>query len=554
MNVLLINPCKPDIFPPPSLGFLNAYLRQRFSEINIRLVDIDAALELKEHEGPFDIIGVTIHSFALENVKSVFSRLSTLYRNSWWVAGGHHASALPEQMLKLGFDQVVIGPGEIAFEEIIKGNREQKIIGKMPDDSNLLSFPDYTGLKGLWTLPLHQGGRALPVISSRGCPFNCDFCASANFWHRKSFVRKPENVIEEIMYYLKNDKMDSFMFEDDNFTLIPRRAIEICEAIETRIRPYYSNLKWQAASRAESLTNDDLCHALVNAGCTHVWLGIESGSQTMLEGCAKGTTTEKMLAGIMNAERYGLRTVGQFIVGLPGETEATIKETEEFILKSKMSVIMVNKPWILPKTNLHTLALNTGFNDEIYFDNVPFYTIETAGKILDKWVEQLHKAWLRSLSESFPKRFYLEKNIYLYENSNVAAAAIEIAKGLMETKQFNEAVEYLSKALSFHEQSSGTNESVTAVTAEELAKCYKESGHYKEAAEYFKQAFQYYELYYGMGNSSTRKVLAELVYCSMRIEGIGTVRKYLITDLILIKCILKYFKKLIRNGIKKFLK
>jgi len=158
------------------------------------------------------------------------------------------------------------------------------------------------------------------------------------------------------------------------------------------------------------------------------------------------------------------------------------------------------------------------------------------------------------LSESFPKRFYLEKNIYLYENSNVAAAAIEIAKGLMETKQFNEAVEYLSKALSFHEQSSGTNESVTAVTAEELAKCYKESGHYKEAAEYFKQAFQYYELYYGMGNSSTRKVLAELVYCSMRIEGIGTVRKYLITDLILIKCILKYFKKLIRNGIKKFLK
>jgi anaerobic magnesium-protoporphyrin IX monomethyl ester cyclase len=392
MNILLINPSPPDIFPPPALGYLKAFIKAQVPQAAVQLADFQAALRLASSAMSYDLIGISVHSFAVRNTMALLSRLKQRFPHAHFVAGGHHASALPDQVLAWGFDQVVIGPGEEALVEIIGGNREKKLLGHPSSNLDDLPFPDYAGLGGQWSLPLYQRGKALPIISSRGCPYQCRFCASSNFWHRRWFSRSPDNVLAEISLRLQSGQMNAFMFEDDNFTLKRSRALEICHRLATEIRPRFPYLRWQAASRAESLADAELCEALAAAGCTHLWLGVESGSAAILERCAKNTTVERMLAGIETAHTYGLETVGQFIVGLIGETDLTIEESRDFIKRSKLSFVGVNKAWVLPGTYLYDYAVEKGFQAESYWDGVPFFTWEHPEAVLDQWAAVLQQA------------------------------------------------------------------------------------------------------------------------------------------------------------------
>lgn len=391
MNLLLINPWEPELFPPPGLGYLKAFAMAKIPGLQVELADWTPGIDISDPDG-FQIIGVTVHSFAVRNLPFLVKYLRQRFPSAHLVAGGHHASALPNQLLGLGFDQVVVGPGEAALVAVLEGNRQSILYGVSIPDINDYPIPDYSGLTGEWTLPLSQGGRALPIISSRGCPFECKFCASSSFWGRRWFPRAPDRVVEEIIYRLENSQMDSFMFEDDNFTLQRDRAIEICRLLDSEVRPRWPQLRWQAASRAETLDDRELCRAMVLAGCTHVWLGIESGAEEILYECSKATTPEKMLQGIKIAEESGLRTVGQFIVGLVGESDRTIEASCNFIRQSSLSLVGANKAWVLPRTYLHEHALRMGFNNEEYLKGVPFFTWENPESRLEKWVIKLQSA------------------------------------------------------------------------------------------------------------------------------------------------------------------
>jgi radical SAM superfamily enzyme YgiQ (UPF0313 family) len=166
------------------------------------------------------------------------------------------------------------------------------------------------------------------------------------------------------------------MFEDDNFTANKKRAIEICQGISG---------SWQCASRAESL-DDELCHALKQSGCHTIWLGIESFSQRSLDRCNKNTTVERMIKGIETAERHGIATMCQFIIGLPGDTIADIKETARIRRRVRMSRYGVNIAWVLPATDIYSKAKERGMNDEVYLQSgAPFYTFEQSIETLRYW-------------------------------------------------------------------------------------------------------------------------------------------------------------------------
>jgi len=362
MRVLLINPWKGECFPPPSIGYLQA-VGKNYAEITAR--DYSEAMLLRDD---FDLVGVTFHSFSVKYAKSIRDKFKGRL-----ICGGHHPTALPEQMLSIGYDQVVIGEGENAFIDILKGNKNKIIHGK-ETDIETLPFPDYTGLKG-------ERIMGMPVISSRGCPFKCSFCASADFWKRKWRMRTPENVVSEIKSIGKE-----FMFEDDNFTLKKDRAINICEKLGT-------GYKWQCASRAESLQDAELCRALAKAGCHTVWLGIETLSQESLDRCNKATTVEKMLNGIATAESNGLNTMSQFIVGLPDETEKDILETVRNIKRSRIRRKGLQILWILPNTEIHKRAKVKGFNDNVYLSTgAPLYTYEQNLQTLNRWSNLIRTA------------------------------------------------------------------------------------------------------------------------------------------------------------------
>lgn len=363
--MLLINPWESDVFPPPSLGYIQASVKT-LPDVDVVAKDLRFALN---DNSEYDLVAVSFHSFSVKYARMIREK----FKDVRLVCGGHHPSALPDQMLSIGYDQVCIGEGEIAIQEIIKGDSSPIINGKsMKIDS--IPFPNYEGFTGNWSM-------GLPIISSRGCPFKCSFCSSSEFWGRKWKMRSAENVVEEII----SRNVKQFMFEDDNFTVNRKRAFDICDAIA----PY--NFSWQCATRAETLVDEELVIKLKNSGCKVVWLGIESFSQETLDRCNKHTAVEKMMSGIAMAEKHGIETVSQFIVGLPGDRIENIEETARNVKRSRVRRKAVNIMWLLPNTEAYTKAKEKGFDENIYLiSGAPFYTYEQNYDTLSKWANLIN--------------------------------------------------------------------------------------------------------------------------------------------------------------------
>ena len=141
MRVLLINPWIDDYLPPPAIGYLQAALKHW--KVDVKVCNLEQAFNIEDN---FDLVGVTFHSFSVRFARQIRDKFKCHL-----VCGGHHPSALPDQMLTIGYDQVVIGEGEDAMIDIIMGNREQKVYsdqvkGKYFNSIDDIPFPDYSGL------------------------------------------------------------------------------------------------------------------------------------------------------------------------------------------------------------------------------------------------------------------------------------------------------------------------------------------------------------------------------------------------------------------------
>jgi len=368
MRILLINPWEGEVFPTPAIGYLQAVIK--IIGQNIRAIDLS---EIYKDLTVYDLVAVTFHSFSVKYAKQIRN-----YFKGRLICGGHHPSALPDQMLSIGYNQVVIGEGEKAIIDIINGDISSKVYGEISDIDSI-PFPDYSGLG-------YTGEMGLPVISSRGCPFNCNFCASTHFWNRKYRMRSVDNVLNEILFRL-NRGLKTWMFEDDNFTANKKRAIDICSGISEM-----GKYSWQCASRAESL-DEELCKALSLAGCKTIWLGVESLSQDSLDRCNKNSTVENMLKGIEIAESFGMETMSQFISGIPGDSIQNINETVANIRRSKIKRRGTNILWLLPNTLAYQKAKERGFSDDIYLQSgAPFYTYEQDINTLNHWSNLINTA------------------------------------------------------------------------------------------------------------------------------------------------------------------
>ncbi len=363
MKVLLINPWHEDQLPPPAIGYLQSSLKAKGVDVIAR--NLQEAYELKDD---YDLVGVSFHTFSMVHAVEIRNHFKGRL-----ICGGHHPSALPEQMIKIGYDQVVIGEGEEAIMKIIEGNYDQ-IVRSEPTDINLFPFPDYAGLK--FTGFPH----GIPVISSRGCPFKCLFCGSSAFWGHKYKTRTAENVIEEIEH-LKSSGYKTWIFYDDNFIANKKRALQICSAMD-------GSYIWEAVARAEDL-DDVICNELYRAGCRRLHLGVESLSQDALDRMGKHTTVEKMLKGVECAEKSGIATMSLFLVGMPGDSFEDIEITRKYRLKSKITQYGANIVWILPNTEIYRKAKEYGFDEDSYLSGVPFYTYEHSLTELQQWASQI---------------------------------------------------------------------------------------------------------------------------------------------------------------------
>jgi anaerobic magnesium-protoporphyrin IX monomethyl ester cyclase len=184
------------------------------------------------------------------------------------------------------------------------------------------------------------------MMTSRGCPFNCDFCSKPVFG--ESFrQRSPGNVIAEVQEILSLG-YERVFFQDDCFTLSPRWVSSFCDEIGRRGVEF----EWECLSRVDSLTIE-LAREMREAGCRRVFFGLESGSDEVLKIMNKSTTVERARSAVQAASEAGIETGAFFILGYPGETDETILETIRFAVGLPLDYLSFSLPYPIPGTGLY---------------------------------------------------------------------------------------------------------------------------------------------------------------------------------------------------------
>ena len=318
-SVFLIND---GVFPPLGIMYLSAYLKKK----GVRVQCLDFGIGHKKEEAEANIVGI---SFTTPQRKEAFGLLDYYKEEGKYViAGGPHATHMPEECFRNGFHWVISGYGEEDLYQcvymLIKDKIEPRFCGESENidhypfpDRNCVPIKEYT-----YTI---DGIPATTIMTSRGCPYNCSFCARIDKTYKSQSAAR---TLSEIYSINNQFGFEAFMIFDDTFIANKKRLSYIANGVNG------SNFKFRCFSRS-NLINEKTCREMERMGIVEVGIGIESGSDAVLERNMKGTTRQVNLNAVHMLHDHGIRAKAFLIVGLPGETEETVKETESWIREAK---------------------------------------------------------------------------------------------------------------------------------------------------------------------------------------------------------------------------
>ena len=371
---------------PLNLAYLAAIVRRERSDIKVSIIDAEGLdMRLDElcrqvAERKPDLIGITCPTPAFYIIQELCLALKEQQPDATLILGGPHPTALPEQSLvETQSDVVVIGEGELTFLELV----ENLITGKALDDVaglafikdgkfiqttgrelitdlDMLPFPakDLLPLEQYYLPPTKRirEGKATNMLTSRGCPYPCTFCNARAFWGKKTRIRSIPNVLDEIQECVEVYELTEFSFHDELFTLRKDRVMEMCQGILDR----KLDISWTCMARSGSV-NPKLLAAMKKAGCGKIGFGFESGNQGMLEHMKKKESLENGLRSVRFCQETGIDVAGAFILGHPGETEETIKDTIRFAIELNVdsAAFFIAIPY--PGTELYDMAIQNGY-------------------------------------------------------------------------------------------------------------------------------------------------------------------------------------------------
>jgi radical SAM superfamily enzyme YgiQ (UPF0313 family) len=195
-----------------------------------------------------------------------------------------------------------------------------------------------------------HGYFSLNMVTTRGCPFHCNWCAKP-IWGQRYAMRSPDNVAQEMALVKATLAPDHLWFADDIFGLQPRWVAELAEAVEARD----AKIPFMIQSRVDLMTEKAVA-GLARAGCVEVWLGIESGSQKILDAMDKGTRREQIPAARERLRQAGIRACYFLQLGYPGETFADLEETLRLVRETLPDNIGVSVSYPLPGTKFHAMV------------------------------------------------------------------------------------------------------------------------------------------------------------------------------------------------------
>ena len=420
------------IFPPLGLAYIAAVLKKNNIPVKIlesNVFDLTHEQIKKEIiKYKPDIVGITSTTSLIEEANEIALLCDKKIKV---VVGGVHASSLPEETLKEvdRFDFLVRGEGEFTMLELvqkkpfekIKGlsyRKNEKIIHNPPRELNEnldeLPFPARE------LLPMDKyfsaGAKQTPsdyILSSRGCPYQCIFCADHLVHVRKFRFRSPENIIKEVEELYKKGGKD-WDFIDDNFTLINERVEKFCGLMMQK--GLNKKMSWRCANgiRVDRITTE-LLKKMKEAGCYMVSLGIESGNEEILRNMKKDTNLDKIRKAVKWCNEVGIETRGLFMFGNLGENEKTMQDTIDFAKSLDLDTATFHITIPFPNTDYWKIIKKEG---EIYPKSYRDYI--AYGNVIFKHGD-LDETTLIKMQKKAYKEFYFRPKIILKAIKNISS-------------------------------------------------------------------------------------------------------------------------------------
>ncbi len=265
---------------------------------------------------------------------------------SWSIVGGIHASMIPEDVVG-DFDQVFIGEGETRILDLLSGKIRDKIVyGERLEDLDDVPVPDFRLLKG-W-----EHMKAWPIMTSRGCPYNCTFCSVTEMFGQGYRMKSVEKVIKEIKSYDHN----WLFFVDDHFVVKKKRTQELLDAMHRE----KMHLRWSCQVRTELSKDPPLVDNMRKAGCKTVYIGFESINPKSLEEMHKHQTVKDIKRSVTVFKEYGINIHGMFMFGSDSDTKDIFKTTSKFCRESGLTSVQYMIMTPLPGTELYRQLENQG--------------------------------------------------------------------------------------------------------------------------------------------------------------------------------------------------
>lgn len=419
-------------YPPLGLLYIAKAAITKIPTLDIRIVD--AITDKLTHDdirrkiagfAP-DVVGLSVYTFTLIDALQVAQSVKTTVPSAKVVFGGFHPSIYPKETLLCSpyVDIAVAGEAEETFPELIgrildkepleglAGVSLKKTDGSIHLDNRIPFTKDLDGLPIIdrtivnyrkHTCILGAQGLSTNILSSRGCPFKCQYCYVNIKQYR---LRSIDNLLAEIRECIALGIHD-FFFVDDLFNINKERV----SAFSERIINEGLKISWSFRGRVDQI-NAEVLEKAKQAGCTRIHYGVESGVPEILKRICKGTDIQMVKNVIGLTKKAGIEVSSNIMIGLPGESPEETEQTIDFALALQTDYVQIAVFTPYPETPLYKEGLNAGLFPNDYWRDFALNPTEKFEPYI--WGEFYTRVQIFDKLREFYRRFYLRPRFIFY--------------------------------------------------------------------------------------------------------------------------------------------